>query len=236
MLITPNNTYRLRYVTWSDYWQALQECDRWWKHDPCSKFSVLARDWSWCGTIRKLGDLVRKDWSDLAESDQKRLLGLQQDGEEEWALLGRMRPPALRAVFGNDGNRARIENAVKWVSDASADDFPRVAMDAYQEIQARNIRIGVATRLLTLARPDRLVSLNKASAKGLATFAHVSSASLLEQAENYVELLSRIYDTQWFRATEPPVHHPLEREVWSMRVALLDSFVYRRSVPKFHPD
>ncbi len=215
-------------VGWNDYWTAVQRCDRWWKDCPSADFSVLEAARSWRGVIRKLGALVREDWSAFDSCDQKRLLGLQRRGAEDWALLGRMWGRALPAVFGNDSDRERIEKAVKQVICAREDDFPRVALDACQQIQSfPQVGPGVATRLLSVARPDRVVSLNGGSVKGLASYAGLAHTTLAEQPRRYEELLRCIYREPWFRTAIPQCRSRLEQEVWSMRVALLDCFVYR---------
>lgn len=215
-------------VAWADYWRALQESDHWWKHQGTSRLSVLAQDWSWRGVIAKLRALVQEDWSALTRSDQQRLLGLIQDEDEDWALLGRMRPPSLQAVFGSDTNRAAVEAAVKTVLRAKDADFPEVAISAYQKIQkVRLVGPAVASRLLTLARPDRLLSLNGASEEGLARYAGLASSTLRERPENYEKLLRFVYARPWFQTSATGLRSDLEKEIWSMRVALLDSFVYR---------
>jgi len=168
---------------------------------------------------------VLGDWSDLDESDQKRILGLLREKNEDWALLGSMRYAALRVVFGNDARRTRIENAVKRAARDHA--FPRIAMDAYEEILGfRQVSHGVATRLLAIARPDRFVSVNSGSREGLARYVGLAPTTL-GQPENYEELLRRIHKKPWSQAREREDRGALEKEAYSMRVALLDCFVYR---------
>ena len=217
---------------WQEYWRALQHCDDWWKHDKSSRFSVLAPDWSWRGVITKCHELVQRDWSAFSRSDQDRLLGFIQDDEEDWALLGRMRPPSRQAVFGSDVTRDVIETAVKSILRAEDADFPMVAITAYQEVrQHRDISQGVASRLLTLARPDRVVSLNGGSVGRLAMYTGLTRATL-DQDNNYKKLLQFIYRRPWFQTPITDLRNDLERKIWSMRAALLDSFVYR---PKWAP-
>ena len=219
------------HVSWRDYWLAIQarDCYWWWRwhnEHASSRFSVLAPDRSWRGVITKLRPrLVRGDWSDLDESDQKRLLGLLQEHDEDWALLGSMRHSALPAVFGNDATRTRIEKAVKRA--ARDDAFPRIAMDAYEQmLDFHQVSHGVATRLLAIARPDRFVSVNRGSREGLARYVGLAPTTL-GKPENYQELLRRIYRKPWFRAREPERRSALEKKAYAMRVALLDCFVYR---------
>lgn len=212
---------------WGRYWQALQRCDNWWNRSTSSEFSVLAPNRSWRSTIGKLQHLVRRDWSDLDYSDQARLLGLLRGNEENWALLGNMRA-AHPAVFQKRATRRDIEDAVKDVLQADDADFPTVAILAFQRIQRHaNVGHGVATRLLTAARPDRILPLNGGSEKRLAMYSGLPRGTL-DQADNYKKLLHFIYRRPWFRTPVTDLRSDLEKEVWSMRAALLDSFVYTR--------
>ena len=99
-----------------------------------------------------------------------------------------------------------------------------VAHDTVHAImQIHNFGPAAATRLVTLARPDCLVSVNGESAAGLGNLSDVAyTADGL--ANDYAELLNWVYQQPWFNAPEPD--DPLEREIWNSRAALLDAFVY----------
>ena len=206
---------------WRSYVAALEHCDRWWRN--CRTWSVLDNQRSWRATVEVLGDIVsQQDWAQLNQSDRLRLLGLtDRDG---WDLLGRMRPPALNTVFGP--NRERIQKTVLEVVTADDDAFPQLAFDAYEDLvmNVDGVREGIATRLLTLARPDRFVSLNTASRRNLATI-YGGSRTTLWKPQNYRRLLTTIYNQEWCR--EPTPRNARERAVSRMRTALLDCFVYK---------
>ena len=159
-------------------------------------------------------------WGGLVEYDRLRLLGLTREGC--WALLGRMRPAARDAVFGS--NEQTIRDTLMAVVAAGDADFPHAAMEAFERLVAlKGLGAGISTRLLTLARPDRFVSLNNASKAGLADIYGLAPATI-EQPRNYGLLLEKIYGQDWFR--EPAPEDARERTISWMRVALLDSFVY----------
>ena len=102
----------------------------------------------------------------------------------KWALLGRMRPKAFNVIFENERNRNTVQNAVHDVAAADAKDFPGAAIQAYQKITGiTNLGPATATRLLALSRPDRIVSFNKASRKGLAKYFNLDLGGQLS-AEN----------------------------------------------------
>ena len=160
------------------------------------------------------------DWDELDEYDRLRLLGLTPG--EDWALLGRMRPRALNTVFGP--NREAIQNIVLDVVAADDDAFPQLAFESYGALQdVDGVGPGIATRLLTLARPDRFVSVNRASRDGLASFFDLARTTL-GKPHNYADLLTAIYDQDWYM--EPAPANAREFAIWGIRTALLDSFVY----------
>ncbi len=204
---------------WRSYIAALEQCDGWWSNR--HSWSVLGEQCSWRETVEVLHDVVRHpDWGELDQYDRQRLLGLTRS--EGWALLGRMRQTALNTVFG--ANRETIQNIVLAVVNADDVTFPQLAFESYQALRnVDGVGPGIATRLLTLARPDRFVSLNKASRAGLAeTFG--LAPTTLGQPRNYARLLSAIYNQAWYREAAP--RNVRERAISRIRAALLDCFVY----------
>ena len=204
---------------WGSYVTALHQCDGWWSNR--RSWSVLGEQCSWRKTVEVLHDIIgQEDWGELGEYDRLRLLGLSHG--ECWALLGRMRRPALTTVFG--ANREEIQNIVHTVVAAEDDAFPQLAFESYEVLWAINgVGEGIATRLLTLARPDRFVSLNTGSRVGLANFAGLARTTL-GQPKNYRRLLAAIYNRDWY--SKPVPSNARERTISWMRTALLDCFVY----------
>ena len=133
-----------------------------------------------------------------------------------------MRPAALNTVFGAD--REAIQNIVLTVVAADEDAFPQLAFESYAALRdVVGVGPGIATRLLTLARPDRFVSLNDGSSAGLANFFNFAPTTLGE-THNYAALLTAIYDQDWYWNPVPATAR--EHGIARIRTALLDSFVY----------
>ena len=99
-----------------------------------------------------------------------------------------------------------------------------MAVRAYAQLTGLDgIGSAIATRLLTLARPNRFVSLNGASKAGLAASFTVAP-STLSQPRSYGRLLARVYDKAWYNDPRPV--DAREETIRWMRAALLDCFVY----------
>ena len=210
----------LEQVTdWDSYVAALRECDIWWSNR--HPWSVLGESVSWRHTIEFLHHiLTRRDLPDLDNDDRRRVLGLAGGG---WGLLGGMRNNSVTTVFGH--NAQDIQQILREVAEADDGAFPGLAFDAYERMREfGGIGEGIATRLLSLARPDRFVSVNDGSRDGLARYSRLTPGTLGTKA-NYRKLLEFIYDKHWFQTPEPD--NRLEASIWGMRAALLDSFVYR---------
>ena len=204
---------------WQSYVASLEQCDGWWSDR--HSWSVLGEQSSWRETAEVLHDLVAQpDWNELNQYDRHRLLGLSPG--EDWALYGRMRPAALNTVFGAD--LATIQDIVLGVVAAAENAFPQVAFDSYRALRdIRGVGPGIATRLLTLARPDRFVSVNGASTVGLAASFGLAPTNL-GNPSRYARLLTAVYEQDWYKTPAP--RNARERAIWRIRAALLDSFVY----------
>ena len=204
---------------WDSYVAALRDCDIWWSNR--HPWSVLGESVSWRHTIQVLHDiLIQRDLADLDDDNRRRVLGIPGGG---WGLLGSMRNNSVDTVFGH--NAQGIQQILREVAEADDGAFPDLAFNAYRWMREfHGIGPGIATRLLSLARPDRFVSVNDGSRDRLARYSGLAPGTLGAEA-NYRKLLDFIYKKRWFRAPEP--ENRLEASIWGMRAALLDCFVFR---------
>ena len=122
--------------------------------------------------------------------------------------------------------RARICAQLEHVIEARDDEVVERAQEAVRNImEIDGFSYGAATRLLSLARPDRLVSVNRDS-KSLIRKYFGRTLDIRDRerfADRYGEFLRWLYDQAWFNQ-EPATG--VEREIWSCRAALLDAFFY----------
>lgn len=120
--------------------------------------------------------------------------------------------------------QTEIQRILKRVRHARDDEaFPNIAVTAMKELTATHVKRGTTTLLLTLACPDRLLSLNGPSEKALGELSG-TDASDLRKPEGYGRLLRWLYDQRWY-ADGPPADGKL-LPIWDCRAALLDAFVY----------
>ena len=225
--------------TWNDFVEQLRELDDYWNEKSEGGWNVLGGTHSWLHTIATGREVVRRpDWANLTKRECYILRGDQRGefGEEgTWGLLGEFTGAGkATSVFNPERmpdvgpTRMRLRDYVNKVLNSNYNEIARNAHAAVQKImknteQFNGFGAAVATRLLTLARPDCLVSVNGPSAMELGRLSGLRGERD-NLAKHYVDLLNWVYEQPWFNAPQPD--DPLERTIWNSRAALLDAFVY----------
>lgn len=210
-------------LTFEQFHRALRECDEMLRDREWEVFHPERE--SYLAAIRGRQALLLGEarWRDLEPESQQKLKGSYRSaGLTWWGLLGRMnRGGTWEAVCDRQTEIQRILRRVRHERDDEA--FPEIAVDAMKALRAKWVKRGTTTLLLTLARPDRLLSLNWRSEKGLGDLSGIH-ASDLRKPEGYGRLLRWLYKQPWY-AGGPPADEEL-LPIWHCRAALLDAFVY----------
>ena len=218
--------------TWLEFVAGLQSRDAYCHYHEYG-WDVLGATHSYLHTIltgREVARLSAARWQSLSKRECYILRGHNtEDGG--WGLLGTLKGAGKVSNAFNPARmpgvgpvRMQVRQQIQLVLDAADNEIADVAHSAVQAIRAIDgFGSAAATRLLTLARPDSLVSVNTESADGLGVLSGLPRTrdSL---ADHYGELLQWVYEQPWCNANQP--HDPLERMIWNCRVALLDAFVY----------
>lgn len=226
--------------TWQDFVDGLREREKYCRsYLSYSVFGETRR--SYLRTI-SIGRRITRlpNWNNLTKRECNILLG-RRDRFGEWGLLGSIYPKGTVAKVFNpkqmpDVGRARerIHDHVRKVIRTAAKEIVPIAHEAVQAIRLDNDLLNdfgpaTATRLLTLARPDCLVSVNSKSAVRLGVLAGLKRSGQelrtpRSLAKNYEKLLDWVHKQPWFQIPEPADRW--ERDIWKCRAALLDVFVY----------
>ena len=223
--------------TWDDFVSGLKALD-----DYCHyreyPWDIFGETHSYLHTINVGREVVRlSNWMDLSQRECRILRGYNRNTNEgDWGLLGTLPMGGTPYVF-NPVNmprvgqvRQRIREQVDRVLNTNSSEIANVAQSAVKTIISmrlqdprHNIGPASATRWLTLARPDCLLSINSKSSHKLAELSELpKTPSIL--ANNYAALLNWVYAQPWFNSSQP--NNPLEQDIWNCRAALLDAFVY----------
>ena len=228
--------------TWDDFVEQLRALDDYWNGKSGGRWNVLGDTHSWLHTIATGREVVRlPDWANLTKRECYILRGFSQKEEEEggWGLLGTLkgagRVVRVFNLYRHDPDRHDVgpvrTQLCGYVNQVLNSNYGEIAQDAHAVVQKimenkkelKGFGAAAATRLLTLARPDRLVSVNGQSAAGLGKLSSLPTGRD-PLAKHYEELLNWVYEQPWFNAPQPD--DPLERTIWHSRTALLDAFVY----------
>ena len=221
-------------VTWNDFVEGLRAYNSYYRY---YKFDVLGETHSWLHTIRTGRDVVRRiDWTYLAQRECRILRGFtaMDDLEGNWGLLGDLSSSRQASFLLNNKNMPDVRSDREQIRDLiepvmlATDNIADIAHTAVQEIRkVRRIegeRNGVghaaATRWLTLAHPDCLVSVNNASAPNLGEVSGLPRNSN-RLANVYSDLLLWLHDRPWFNEfnrRQPQEHW--ERIIWNCRAAV----------------
>jgi HKD family nuclease len=217
---------------WSEYIQQLHRRDQYWRLHSKNwehPFSVLGDSDSYLETIANGHAITQYEtWDNLSYPDAVKLLGLEHGAS---GLLGSMRGAGqVKHVFlepktDNLKIRQAVLKAVQsTIQVTGKKEYIKTVQSALHEILCHDrFGMGVATRLLALARPDMAISLNKASQKKLASLSDLKPTTLKE-ITNYIRLLEWTYELNWYN--EPIPSDPLEKNIWTKRAALIDAFAY----------
>ena len=223
--------------TWADFVSGLQA-----RNDYCHyherPWDIFGETHSYLHTINVGREVVRlSNWMDLSQRECHILRGYNRTTNEgDWGLLGTLPMGGTPYVFnpvnmpGVGPVRQQIRKQVDRVLNANSSEIANVAQTAMKAItnmrlENPNHHIGPAsaTRWLTLARPDCLLSINSKSSHKLGELSGLPKTPG-NLANNYAALLNWVYAQPWFNSSQP--NNPLEQDIWNCRVALLDAFVY----------
>ena len=231
---------RLELLRGADEWKgfvaALKQCNESWL-DEGYRWSVLGKTHSFVHTIDEAGAVARSEhWTRLRPGRATMLLGLRDEPGGTWGLLGSLGAAGTAKQAFLHSHEAeyrpvlrRLRRSVDRVIRAGDDEIVDVAVGVLEDLCRTDGKglagfgPGVVTRLLALARPDRLVSVNDGSRRGLSELFELPRTTLGEP-KNYRRLLKGLYKLGWYR--DRPGRSREERRLWSMRAALIDSFVY----------
>ncbi len=171
-------------MTWTDFVEGLRAYNSYYRNHEYH-FDVLGETHSWLHTIWTGRDVVRRnDWTNLTPRESRILRGItiKDEVEGEWPLLGNVSQGRQASFVFNNKNMPDVRADRQQIRDLiepvvlAADNIADVAHTAMQAIrkvrriegERKGIGHAAATRWLALARTDCLVSVNSASAPGLA--------------------------------------------------------------------
>ncbi len=179
------------------------------------------------GHLPEVTEIALSDWQTLNKANAEKLLGIAAGYGGLGTLIG---AGVVKNIFFEDSwtnlqTRAKIRSALDAVPlDHLAPAFEKMLQRAYETVTSLpGIDVATVTRLLSLMRPDRFVSVNGASIAGLSQLSGISQTDL-KTSTGYVELIRWVTQRAWWSVPKPEGD---TGAYWNQRAALLDILAYR---------
>lgn len=203
-------------MTWPEYVELIQKQEG--RLTKNFKIKVAAATGSYFWEIGTAAKMFRKTsrFSDLSVDDRTFLMGernstglLGSMGGAGWAMETVQRFPKK---IGRGLDQLPLDGPVS----------PALALKVLTILtDLHGVSVGVASRLMTIKRPDLFISVNNGSEPKLA---NARNGVRIKNSKHYMLLLNSIWNTEWFRSPRPDDAD--EAALWDWRVALLDSSLY----------
>lgn len=206
-------------MSWPDYLQRINGQEGR-EAGPDFKISVRGASPSYFEELNSAAALFAKEPRfDRLNRDQRfQLMGV---GGNSNGLLGSMHAAGFaKGVAGRDpGEIGKTLDRLPLSGPVSLD----TVRDLLNELTSiKGIKLGVATRLFAVKRPDLFVSVNNGSNPQLAKLV---GGRPIKTVKHYLDLLRLVWDTEWHRAERPT--DPADAAIWDRRAALLDAALYQ---------
>ncbi|WP_290810525.1 phospholipase D family protein [Ferrovibrio sp.] len=212
--------------SWREYEAAIKFLHRHWKLEV--NIGVTGQS-GWVATIKRCNTIIRDtDWATLDQEDISYMLGQPLHNDYSRGCLGRMSGRIALGFFHSNkkhavNSRLKIRGILRDLQKYSGPNFPKRAEKAFRELtDIDGVAGAIASRFIALARPDRGVSVNDGSMRGLAFLANMAPTTL-DTVGNYPALLEWVEQQPWFNNAPRAVGNDI---AWA-RAALLDVFVYK---------
>ena len=197
-----------RPLTLEGYREVLKQCEGMLQDEQADWKVFGFQDPSYMRSIheRRRVLLGERRWSDLDHESETRL-----KGADLWGLMGRVVMPwQWKALVQHEST---IRTSLGTVVKGNESEFPDVAVDAFKELMSiKHVGDATATLLLTIARPDRLSSVNSKSKEGLATLSRIRALkpSKTCKPQDYRDLLLWLYSQPWYAAPPANERSPID--------------------------
>jgi HKD family nuclease len=181
---------------------------------------------NWLDVLDARHNLINRDWTaDFSEPEIGLLLGI-----NPFAPFGRLDARSKNKFIGTNGRDRMliIGDVVKSVMEMTYVDAGKIEAALGKLLSLHSVGPAMATRLLTLIRPDWFIVVNKKSFEGLATRFRCDTTRYIRPAD-YMNLVSRIHSQPWWKSSAP--EDADELRLWNYRAALIDPLVYSGDDP-----
>jgi len=168
----------------------------------------------------------KKHLADLGKAERRRIAGLAGNDEGvDWGYFGSMKGAGWfwTAIDMNSENLSVALDAIPSDGLVGQNDY-EAFIESFKQASPNGARVGVATRLLCMKRPDLFVCLDNRNRSGLCKAFGIAQSNM-SYARYWSEIIERVRDAVWWNAPRPSDSRE-EEDIWLGRTAFLDALYY----------
>lgn len=158
---------------------------------------------------------------------RKTIAGLPNEKESRWAWFGSMKGEGHfhKAVNENSEQLSKALDEIPLRGVVTRSEYENYIAEFDRTFPTGKRRVGVASRLLALKRPDQFVCLDSKNRRGLCGDFGIAQTGMT-YARYWDEIIERIVDAPWWSSKRPEIE--IEAAVWDGRAAMLDAIFYEQ--------
>jgi len=188
----------------------------------------LAREHRLC-VLENIHALFKRHgkFNKMSYEDRQKVAGLTGNSGLDYKWFGSMLGAGhfKHAVKINSPHVSRALDLIPLTGKVDKQSYLKFIEELQRAFPSGGVKVGIATRLLAMKRPDVFVCLDSKNRRKLAlNFSIPQSVTFEDYWESIIE---RIRDSSWWH--EPCPASREERRIWTGRAAMLDSICYERS-------
>ena len=155
---------------------------------------------------------------DLGNGERRRIAGLAgKDQGVDWGYFGSMKGAGWlwTAIDANHPDLSTALDAIPFDGLVVQGDY-QAFIEAFKRVAPGGARVAVATRLLSMKRPDMFTCLDNKNRAGLCKAFGIAQSNR-SYARYWSEIIERVRDAVWWNASRPSGGE--EEEIWLGRIA-----------------
>ena len=157
---------------------------------------------------------------------RKTVAGLPNDYDNRWAWFGSMKGAGYfhQAVNDNNTHLSQALDLIPLEGAVTRDHYEAYISEFIRAFPNRRHGVGLASRLLTLKRPDYFVCFDSKNKIRLCKDFGIKQSDMTYE-RYWEDVVNRVTDSVWWN--EPQPSDKRVRKVWSGRAAMLDAIFYQ---------
>jgi len=167
-------------------------------------------------------------FSELSKSERRKIAGLDSKETPEgftWLWFGSMKGAGIFQNKINENNKfiSKALNHIPSVGTITKYDYLSYINTIKKAFPKGGVKVSVASRLLTMKRPDIFVCLSSKNKEKLCEDFGISKNIDFERY--WDEIILRIQDSVWWNVSRP--NNKTEKQIWDGRAAMIDVLYYK---------